>query len=76
MPDRALIRIYLDCNSPWSLMAYTRLRRDRPLLEQHGVDIEMNPIFLGGINVGSGNKPPWTLPAKAKLGGLELPRAM
>ncbi|KAJ6441188.1 amino acid transporter [Purpureocillium lavendulum] len=24
------------------------------------------PVFLGGINVGSGNQPPWTLPAKAK----------
>ncbi|KAF2172629.1 hypothetical protein M409DRAFT_62390 [Zasmidium cellare ATCC 36951] len=74
--QRAKIRIYLDCNSPWSYFAYTKLRRDRPLLSQHGVDVEINPIFLGGINVGSGNKPPWTLPAKARLGGFDLPRAI
>ncbi|KAK4502055.1 hypothetical protein PRZ48_007866 [Zasmidium cellare] len=77
MPERrAQIRIYLDCNSPWSYMAYTKLRRDRPLLLQHAVDVEINPIFLGGINVGSGNKPPWTLPAKAKLGKYDMPRAI
>lgn len=70
------IRIYLDCNSPWSYFAYTRLRRDRPLLAQHNITIDINPIFLGGINVGSGNKPPWTLPAKAKLGQYDLPRGM
>lgn len=38
--------------------------------------MEIHPIFLGGINVGSGNKPPWTLPAKARLSKLELPRGM
>lgn len=32
-------------------------------------------MFLGGINVGSGNKPPWTLPAKAKYGEYDSKRA-
>ena len=35
-----------------------------------------HPIFLGGINVGSGNKPPWTLPAKAAYGPYDLKRAI
>lgn len=33
------------------------------------------PIFLGGVNVGSGNKPPWTLPAKADYGAFDTARA-
>jgi glutathione S-transferase kappa 1 len=33
------------------------------------------PFFLGGVNVGSGNKPPWTLPAKATYGKLDSDRA-
>ncbi|RFU26215.1 hypothetical protein B7463_g10113, partial [Scytalidium lignicola] len=33
------------------------------------------PIFLGGVNVGSGNKPPWTLPAKKQYGNFETARA-
>lgn len=35
-----------------------------------------HPVFLGGINVGSGNKPPWTLPAKAKYSPYDLKRAI
>ncbi|CAO2657199.1 Nn.00g033250.m01.CDS01 [Neocucurbitaria sp. VM-36] len=33
------------------------------------------PVFLGGINVGSGNKPPWTLPAKAAYSKYDSARA-
>ena len=76
MGEGGHISVYLDCNSPWSYFAYTKLRQIRSALLQHGVTIEMHPIFLGGINVGSGNKPPWTLPAKAKLSAYELPRGM
>lgn len=32
------------------------------------------PVFLGGINHGSGNKPPWHLPAKAEYGKYDLER--
>jgi len=35
-----------------------------------------HPVFLGGINVMSGNKPPWTLPAKAVYGAFDSNRAM
>ncbi|KAL2009958.1 hypothetical protein VTN00DRAFT_5765 [Thermoascus crustaceus] len=33
------------------------------------------PVFLGGINVGLGNTPPWTLPAKAKYSEYDRRRA-
>ena len=33
-------------------------------------------MFLGGINVASGNKPPWTLPAKAALSPYDMKRAI
>lgn len=68
------IDAYVDCNSPWSFFAYTYLRRNRAALAEHGIDIDIHPIFLGGLNVGSGNKPPWTLPAKAKYGTFDGPR--
>ncbi|KAK5056108.1 hypothetical protein LTR84_012661 [Exophiala bonariae] len=38
--------------------------------------LRIHPVFLGGINVGSGNKPPWTLPAKAKYGTYDSKRAV
>lgn len=47
----------IRADSPWSYMAYAYLRRNREALTEHGVDVDMHPIFLGGINVGSGNKP-------------------
>ena len=31
-------------------------------------EFRYHPVFLGAINNGSGNKPPWTLPAKAAYG--------
>lgn len=39
------------------------------------MEIDIVPVFLGGINVGSGNKPPWTLPAKAKYSKFDSERA-
>jgi 2-hydroxychromene-2-carboxylate isomerase len=62
--------------SPYSYFALTYLRKQRELLKQYGVEVEFHPIFLGGINVGSGNKPPWTLPAKANYGAYDLKRAI
>lgn len=69
------IDAYLDCNSPYSYFALVWLRRNKQLLADNGVEVNFHPIFLGGINVGSGNKPPWTLPAKAEYGKYDRPRA-
>ncbi|KAK5110821.1 hypothetical protein LTR62_005532 [Meristemomyces frigidus] len=59
------IECYLDCVSPYSYFAFIFLSQNSSLLESHGIDLEFIPVFLGGINVGTGNKPPGSLPAKA-----------
>ncbi|KAK2741880.1 hypothetical protein FQN57_005439 [Myotisia sp. PD_48] len=69
------IEAYFDCPSPYSYFAFLHLRKNRELLASHGIEIDVHPVFLGGINVGSGNKPPWTLPAKAKYGQFDRTRA-
>ncbi|KAJ6013933.1 HCCA isomerase/glutathione S-transferase kappa [Penicillium herquei] len=69
------IDAYIDCVSPYSYYAVLYLRRNRKALESHGIEVEFHPIFLGGVNVGSGNKPPWTLPAKAAYGKFDSQRA-
>ncbi|KAJ5923976.1 HCCA isomerase/glutathione S-transferase kappa [Penicillium verhagenii] len=71
----AKIDAYIDCVSPYSYFATLYLRQNRKALESHGVEVEFHPIFLGGVNVGSGNKPPWTLPAKAAYGKFDNARA-
>ncbi|KAK4866957.1 hypothetical protein LT330_007698 [Penicillium expansum] len=73
MPGK--IDAYVDCVSPYSYYATIYLRKHRKALQSHGVEVEFHPVFLGGINVGSGNKPPWTLPAKAMYSKFDSERA-
>ncbi|KAE8392301.1 hypothetical protein BDV23DRAFT_151464 [Aspergillus alliaceus] len=69
------IECYIDCVSPYSFYAFTYLQKNAAALESLGVEIEYIPVFLGGINVSSGNKPPWTLPAKAAYSKYDGERA-
>ncbi|KAK6544729.1 hypothetical protein TWF694_001414 [Orbilia ellipsospora] len=69
------IEVYIDIVSPYSFYAFDYLRKRKGALLEHGVQVEFFPVFLGGINVGSGNKPPWTLPAKAAYSKFDGPRA-
>ncbi|OCK81115.1 glutathione S-transferase kappa 1 [Lepidopterella palustris CBS 459.81] len=69
------IACYLDCVSPYSYFAFLHLQKNSAALLSHDVEVEFIPVFLGGINVGSGNKPPWTLPAKAKYSHYDFGRA-
>ncbi|PTB40216.1 hypothetical protein M441DRAFT_28076 [Trichoderma asperellum CBS 433.97] len=69
------IEAYIDCVSPYSFYAFTYLFRNKKTLDALGVQVEFIPVFLGGINVGSGNKPPWTLPAKAVYSRYDGERA-
>lgn len=73
MPGKILAHV--DCASPYSYFALLHLRRIRPVLASHNVNIDITPVFLGGINHATGNKPPSTLPAKAKYGPYDLARA-
>ncbi|KAI8938014.1 hypothetical protein NX059_005687 [Plenodomus lindquistii] len=69
------ITCYFDCVSPYSYYAFLHLEKHREVLKQHNVEIDIVPVFLGGINVGSGNKPPWSLPAKAAYSNYDNARA-
>ncbi|PSN63205.1 glutathione S-transferase kappa 1 [Corynespora cassiicola Philippines] len=69
------ITCYLDCVSPYSYFALLYLEKNRKILESHSVEIDIVPVFLGGINVGSGNQPPWKLPAKAAYSVFDSARA-
>ncbi|KAF7879234.1 hypothetical protein EAF04_000431 [Stromatinia cepivora] len=68
------IDCYLDCSSFYSYAALVHLRKNREILLTHDVTVDLIPVFLGGINHGSGNKPPWTLPAKAKYSKFDTAR--
>ncbi|KAL4767553.1 thioredoxin-like protein [Aspergillus nidulans var. acristatus] len=69
------IECYIDIVSTYSFYAFTYLQSNRAALEALDVEVEFIPVFLGGINVGSGNKPPWTLPAKAAYSRYDVKRA-
>ena len=61
--------------SPYSYYAFTFLNKHRATLNSHGVSIEFVPIFLGGVNVATGNQPPWKLPAKAAYLSIDVGNA-
>ncbi|KAL3481058.1 thioredoxin-like protein [Aspergillus californicus] len=69
------IECYIDCVSPYSFYAFAYLQSNKTTLQSLNVEIEFIPVFLGGINVASGNKPPWTLPNKAAYGRYDGKRA-
>ncbi|KAI5460949.1 DSBA-like thioredoxin domain-containing protein [Mariannaea sp. PMI_226] len=69
------IDCYLDIASFFSYVCFADLMPNLDALAAHGVEVEFHPVFLGGINHLSGNKPPWTLPAKAKYLAWDSRRA-
>ncbi|KAH0606767.1 uncharacterized protein H6S33_003601 [Morchella sextelata] len=69
------ITCYLDCVSPYSYFAFTHLLKHQATLTAHNIELDFIPIFLGGINAGSGNQPPWMVPAKAAYSNVDLQHA-
>ncbi|KAK6219027.1 hypothetical protein LQW54_002529 [Pestalotiopsis sp. IQ-011] len=59
MPGR--IEVYFD-------VAFKQLIDTQSTLEAHGVEIDIKPVLLGAINAATGNKPPFSVPAKGKYG--------
>jgi len=59
------IECYVDIASFFSYIAVLQLVETGNVLKQHGVQVDIYPVLIAAINAGSGNKPPWTLPAKA-----------
>ncbi|KXX82568.1 Glutathione S-transferase kappa 1 [Madurella mycetomatis] len=70
------IDCYFDIASLYSYLAFLELQKNRELLASHNVEVEFHPVLLGAINAGSGNRPPWTLPAKATYGVFDARRAI
>ncbi|PSN66242.1 glutathione S-transferase [Corynespora cassiicola Philippines] len=63
--DMGKLTIYVDCVSPYSWFGFTNIVRFRPLLQAHGVHVEIMPFFLGGARDSVGNPYSPPLPAKA-----------
>lgn len=68
------IDCYVDIASFYSYIAFVDILKNQALLQSHGVDVEFIPVLIGGINSKSGNKPPWTLPAKAQYAPFDAMR--
>ncbi|KAF1975566.1 glutathione S-transferase kappa 1 [Bimuria novae-zelandiae CBS 107.79] len=68
------ITAYLDCMSPFSYFALVHLEKNRAVLEAHGIEIDIVPVWLHGIMASSGNKPPWSLPIKQRYFNLDTRR--
>lgn len=69
------ITLCVDSTSPFSYFAVVELLRVQSRLKGHGVTTEIVPVFLGGIMQATGNRPPATLPARAKYLKFDLTRA-
>jgi glutathione S-transferase kappa 1 len=61
--EAAMVRIDFcyDIVSPYSYLAFVALRRYR---EAWDLDLNLEPIFLGGVMAATGNSPPAMLPAR------------
>ncbi|KAI1422331.1 hypothetical protein F5Y12DRAFT_763056 [Xylaria sp. FL1777] len=66
---------YLDIASYYSYITFVQLQQNKELLKQNGIEVEIHPYLLGAINVGSNNRPPWVVPAKAKYSKYATKRA-
>jgi len=69
-PAKKSVQLFYDVVSPFSWIAFEVLSRYQ---QKWPIDVQLKPIFLGGIMQGTGNKPPMTLPAKAKYQFKEIP---
>ncbi|KAI0816454.1 hypothetical protein GGR55DRAFT_674655 [Xylaria sp. FL0064] len=69
------VECYLDIASYYSYITFIQLQQNKELFKQHEIEIEIHPYLLGAINVGSNNRPPWIVPAKAKYSKYGTKRA-
>ncbi|KAI9016067.1 DSBA-like thioredoxin domain-containing protein [Hyaloraphidium curvatum] len=66
------LTLFFDCVSPYSWLAFEVCGRYEPVWPD--VEFEYIPVFLGGINHATGNKPPGSLPAKARYNQHDMAR--
>ncbi|CAK7199963.1 hypothetical protein SEUCBS139899_002651 [Sporothrix eucalyptigena] len=74
------IDVYIDVvnlysASLYSYLGFLFLLKDTPAYTANKVQVVYHPVLLGAINKVSGNKPPFSLPAKAKYGIYDSQRS-
>lgn len=65
------VEFFYDFTSPTAYLAWRRLPG---VLERTGASVKYRPMFLGGVMQTTGNRPPGTLPQKAKWMAEDLQR--
>ncbi|KAI0841542.1 thioredoxin-like protein [Hypoxylon sp. FL0890] len=70
------VDMYIDIASLYSYIALVQVLKTQDVLKQHSIEVEIHPVLLGAINAGSGNKPPWVLPAKRAYGAHDARRSL
>jgi len=71
-PKKVFVDLFYDIVSPYSYLCFevlTRCNREWP-----NMDLQLKPVYLGGIMAGTNNVPPATVPNKAKYMHQDLPR--
>eukprot|EP00475_Leptophrys_vorax_P010006 TRINITY_DN1668_c0_g1_i2.p1 TRINITY_DN1668_c0_g1~~TRINITY_DN1668_c0_g1_i2.p1 ORF type:complete len:221 (+),score=56.07 TRINITY_DN1668_c0_g1_i2:683-1345(+) len=63
MSGKPTVELFFDVVSPYSYFAFEALLKVEPVWD---FKLILTPAFLGGVMQASGNKPPATVPAKAK----------
>ncbi|KAH9260131.1 hypothetical protein BASA81_001906 [Batrachochytrium salamandrivorans] len=71
MSAKLKLTLYFDVISPYTYMAWTFLQRYK---QRWNLDLDLKPIFLGGIMHGTGNQPPAMLPARSLFMAQDLHR--
>ncbi|KAF4511343.1 hypothetical protein G6O67_003149 [Ophiocordyceps sinensis] len=69
------IDCYLDIASLFSYVAFVDLLNNLELLAANGVQVDFHPVYLGAIMQSTGNRPPWTVKAKAAYLSWDSARA-
>ncbi|KAI8959134.1 thioredoxin-like protein [Daldinia sp. FL1419] len=70
------IDLYLDVASLYSYIAFVQVIKIQNVLKQHSVGIDITHCVPALLTPNPGNKPPWTLPAKAVYGTFDTQRSL
>lgn len=65
------VEFFFDLGSPASYLAWTQLPR---LRAEHGAEVALRPMLLGGVFQATGNSSPATVPAKARYTFMDFQR--
>ncbi len=65
------LEFYFDYMSPTAYIAGAIVPG---IIERTGAELDLKPMFLGGVMKATGNQPPGTLPVKGKYMGMDLMR--